>query len=479
MDTPSADGGGAVGRAVSSASRVSSNASRCRPIPASRSARPVSASRRVGRPPSARSRSIALRYAVTPSSARPSASSDRAAVMSAFARARSLADAIARASASRASRSASSGSPAARAIRASVSTTCASDDRSPSISCRRRAADAYSRARSRSPACSQAMARLFSMTAASWRASALRYRARLSTPARTAPSTSPAAARLVAIIDSSEARRRSSMSSDSARARSSHAAAAAWSPWSVATAPRAMSARTRRSSVAASSGIVEDARQQRVSTIRVTRLEAGICQPVGRAQGIDRSTDGPEHLHGLGRLRAARHASARAGTDASASPRQQLRAHAPITGALEQRPERDGCLVPVAGREQQVRLEAVPAIVTPEERGRWQAQTAGDEVQGGHRRLRMSLFEGADVRLGVATLRQLLLGQAGSQTRGTDARADAEGQTGSILPRVRASCHGSRSVPPGGALDHPSGDGPDESSDTTDRVMLSLWVRSA
>ena len=316
------------------------------------------------------------------------------------------------------------------------------------------------------------------MTAASWRASALRYRARLSTPARTAPSTSPAAARLVAIIDSSEARRRSSISSESARARSSHAAAAAWSPWSVATAPRAMSARTRRSALVASLRVVEDARQQRVSTVGVTRLEAGICQPVGRTQGIDGSTDGPEHLHGLGGC-GQRVTPALEPARGLGRPRQQLRAHAPITGRLEQRSERDGCLVPVTGREQQVRLEPVPAIVTPEERGRWQAQTAGDEVQGGHRRLRMSLFEGADVRLGVATLRQLLLGHARGQTRGTDARADAEGQAGSILARVGASCHGSRSVPPGGVFDHPSGDGPDESSDTTDRVMLSLWVRSA
>ena len=108
---------------------------------------------------------------------------------------------------------------------------------------------------------------------------------------------------------------------------------------------------------------------------------------------------------------------------------QELTPDDAIGGLVGEVGVRLGGLCVTAGREVQVRVDARPAArVIGEQRVGRRAQSGREVVQGRHRGLRMAQLERADVRLGVAVARQLLLGQVGREPRRTDPGADGLGE---------------------------------------------------
>ena len=191
------------------------------------------------------------------------------------------------------------------------------------------------------------------------------------------------------------------------------------------------------------------AEKQAASLVGVVLEVLGEAEPVGGLGPVGRSAEGREQLH---RLRGGPD-----GVDRSVDP----------TRRLGQRPEqlcpnrwlgvrRDQRLVGVDGLpdvargQAQVGLEAGPGGVRVRQQlGRGRPEATGDEVEGGHRRLRGARLEGADVRLRVAAFRQPLLAQAGAMASLSDPTADRLGE-GRVVDDDPAACpgaHGAQCTP--------------------------------
>ena len=73
-----------------------------------------------------------------------------------------------------------------------------------------------------------------------------------------------------------------------------------------------------------------------------------------------------------------------------------------------------GRRLPIARREAKLSIDPLPVrVLVGQERLGNRPQAPGEEPEGGHRRLDEAVLQSADVRLRVARLRELALGQAG------------------------------------------------------------------
>ena len=175
-----------------------------------------------------------------------------------------------------------------------------------------------------------------------------------------------------------------------------------------------------------------DAAQQRLEhgarLGRVLLLVQAGAQPVAGQGGVELAAGALEDLDrlagGSDRLGAAVEPGQRLGLAA-----QQLGALLRVGRRLEQRRVAVDRTLPVAGSELQVDVEPVPGrlLVGHQPAGR-RAQPSGQVVERDHRWLDQGVLERADVGLGVSIAGQLLLGQAGLESGGLEAAADAHGQ---------------------------------------------------
>ena len=182
--------------------------------------------------------------------------------------------------------------------------------------------------------------------------------------------------------------------------------------------PRSRPARVRSSSdlsrARASSGLSccpwaeESQYSARARSASRAELAEHACRLRRRTNRLGRTVEAAEHL-GDGRL--------------------QLRPDAALLRRLEKALVSGQRRRPFARREREVGFEPGPRRVRVRDDLRRRLSEAWrEEVEGGHRRLRDAVLEGADVGLRVALAGELLLGQSGRQPGLTEPLADRVGQ---------------------------------------------------
>ena len=127
-------------------------------------------------------------------------------------------------------------------------------------------------------------------------------------------------------------------------------------------------------------------------------------------------------------------------------PQQQLSPASNAGGLFEQGLIGVDRPLPSASGELKVRLESCPSFeLVLEESTNRQAEPLGEEAERGHRRLAQAVLEGADVGLGIAARRELLLGQSGSEPSAPNPRSDAACELALVDARSRSldGAHGS------------------------------------
>ena len=193
----------------------------------------------------------------------------------------------------------------------------------------------------------------------------------------------------------------------------------------------------------------QDVLHQRLRFGDVALLVFRSGQPVA---GDRASASRPRRGEDLGGLRSGGGCSRRPdrGRQAPRPARPGAQPESPSMPAPRAAPDTRRQPRPVTGSQLEVHLEATPrrGLVGKETAGR-KSQAIGQEVQGGHRGLRVAGLERADIGLRVAVTRERLLRQARGEARVSQALADSSGQRAVVNDDPAALLEGCAGCPGG------------------------------